>query len=64
MFDDDSAAWGAPTSSSSGDIVKDAIKKEQTIKFVLCLKSYQTSFSPVLIFRELIAAQEDLRGKP
>ncbi|KAL5520160.1 hypothetical protein ACEPAG_1820 [Sanghuangporus baumii] len=31
MFDD-SAAWGVPEGSSSGDIVKDALKKEQTIK--------------------------------
>jgi hypothetical protein len=29
---DDNVSWGAPT--DTGDIVKDALKKEQVIKFV------------------------------
>ena len=33
MFDE-TVAWGIPESSSSGDIVKDAIRKEQVIKCV------------------------------
>jgi hypothetical protein len=31
---DESAAWGAGAEESSGDIVKDAIRKEAVIKYV------------------------------
>jgi len=32
-FDD---GWAASAQSSSGDIIRDAVKKEQLIKYVLC----------------------------
>ncbi|KAH8114571.1 hypothetical protein DFH11DRAFT_1595282 [Phellopilus nigrolimitatus] len=34
MFDE-TAAWGAPVETSSADIVKDTIKKDQTIKEII-----------------------------
>jgi hypothetical protein len=34
MFDGDQAGWGASGVVSTGDVVKDTMRKEQTIKYV------------------------------
>jgi hypothetical protein len=34
MFDDDQAGWGTSDVVSTGDVVKDTMKKEQIIKYV------------------------------
>jgi hypothetical protein len=39
MFSDDQAGWGAPDVVSTGDVVKDTMKKEQIIKYVQFMSS-------------------------
>jgi hypothetical protein len=55
---DESVSWGLP--QDSGDIVKDALKKEQVIKFVRPLIPMCTLSDH--LYRDILAAQEDLRG--
>ncbi|KAH9969661.1 hypothetical protein BC827DRAFT_1161729 [Russula dissimulans] len=38
MFDDDQAGWGTPDLVSTGDVVKDAMRKEQVIKDILAFQ--------------------------
>jgi hypothetical protein len=59
MFDDQ-AGWGAADLPSTGDVVKDAMRKEQTIKYV---PSYDIpAISMLMRVRDIIAFQDDLKG--
>jgi len=53
------ASWAQPP-KEPGDIVKDAIKKEQMIKWVASLMV--VNVHPHETRREITSAQEDLRG--
>jgi hypothetical protein len=39
MFDDDQAGWGTSDVVSTGDVVKDTMRKEQIIKYVQFMSS-------------------------
>ena len=56
---EDSPGWGV-TSPKSGDIVRDAIKKEKVLKYEAPLTVLVWVF---IGFREIISYQEDLRGE-
>jgi hypothetical protein len=57
---DDQPTWGV-ISPQSGDLVRDALRKEKVIQYVLI-----ASCLPCIVlnrgFREITLAQEDLRG--
>ena len=59
MFDDQTG-WGASDAVPTGDIVKDAMRKEQIIKWV---HVHLISGLQLLIqTRDIVAFQDDLRG--
>ncbi len=43
MFDDDQAVWGASDVVSTGDVVKDTMRKEHIIKYVELMSSLALS---------------------
>jgi hypothetical protein len=61
-FDDTSPAWGPSVDPiNSGDIVKDAIRKEQVIKYV---RPADRDSADIGFVRDIAAAQNDLQGGP